>query len=666
MSLAPVKLDDLDWRAMVDAIRRRIPAASAGAWTLHSPVDPGVSLLELYAWLIEQRIFWVDQVPDSMVRASLRLLGVRQQGARAARTVLRVGPPGVAPASFVVPRHSEFLLEDSRPELRFTTTQATQGLPIAVDGVRVSSLRHGRSRELDGTRALPLFGTDGSAAELRFDFHLTAAPPTNFGAAFGVLLDLDVAPSIHPAWHPVDARSAPAPQTIRWWYSTAGGRRELDANQLVDDTLGLRRPGLLRFRPPAAAPWTEREAGSSRYSIWATIGSCAFAYAPRLLRAVPNVVVAEHRRAVSRGPLHADFLPLPARQFPLLLDSRRNRDGDGPLGKQARLRLRERDGSWRRWRATDDFTFHRSGARVFVIDRLRQQLQFGDGYQGRVPSLAAGDNLQWRFWMGGGSRGNVGAGRPWSMDAAASGCPCATAFNVVAGIGGSEAESIDAARARARAWTRRVTRAVTAADFEELALGTPGVDVARAHAAVGVHPLHACPVADAVTVFIVPWAPRSGEPAEEFVPTPRADAGMLAAVRKRLGRARLLGTQVFVRPAIYRAVALHVDVAGERGDASGVQATLFAALRGFLDPLSGGDRNPGTGWEFGTPLRPSMLLRRAQQALGPGLTVTRVAISLEGAAAEDCGDVAPGANALPWLQALSVTLTPAAVSGGLR
>jgi hypothetical protein len=26
MSLAPVKLDDLDWRGMVDAIRRRIPA----------------------------------------------------------------------------------------------------------------------------------------------------------------------------------------------------------------------------------------------------------------------------------------------------------------------------------------------------------------------------------------------------------------------------------------------------------------------------------------------------------------------------------------------------------------------------------------------------------------------------------------------------------------
>ena len=88
------------------------------------------------------------------------------------------------------------------------------------------------------------------------------------------------------------------------------------------------------------------------------------------------------------------------------------------------------------------------------------------------------------------------------------------ATNVVPGIGGAEAETIEAARDRARAHTRRVTRAVTARDFEELALATPGVDVARARAAVGAHPRHACPVADAVTVFILPWVPRgAGGPA---------------------------------------------------------------------------------------------------------------------------------------------------------
>ena len=68
-------LDDSPGTDDVAAIRRRIPAESGGTWTLHAPVDPGVTLLELYAWLLEQRLYWLDQVPDSFVRAVLRLLG---------------------------------------------------------------------------------------------------------------------------------------------------------------------------------------------------------------------------------------------------------------------------------------------------------------------------------------------------------------------------------------------------------------------------------------------------------------------------------------------------------------------------------------------------------------------------------------------------------------
>ncbi|MGT2476689.1 hypothetical protein [Paraburkholderia terrae] len=663
MSLAPVKLDDLDWRSMVEAIRRRIPSASGGDWTLHSPVDPGVTLLELYAWLIEQRIYWVDQMPDSMVRASLRLLGVRQSDARAARTILRVTLPGAAGKPFVVPRRAEFLLDESRPDIRFTTTHAA--LCMDAGNVAVFSLHRGRVHSLDATDALPLFGTDGTPAEVRFDFQLNAAPPAVFAAPFGVFIDLDVATQIGPAWHPSEARDAPPPQALRWWYSTASGRRELDARQLVDGTLGLRRPGLLRFLPPSDIPWSEFK--PSIYSLWATVDRCAFAYAPRLLRTVPDVVVAEHRRAVTRGPMHVDLLPLPSRELPLLPDARRNQDGDAPLGWQSWVLLRERGRTWQRWHATDDFTFSRSGARVFVVDRERQLLRFGDGYQGRVPALAPGNNLQWRVWMGGGTRGNVGSGLDWSAARAGPAGLFFAARNVVPGIGGADGETIDDARTRARAYTRRVTRAVTAADFEELARTTVGVDVARARAAVGMHPRHTCPVADAVTVFIVPWAPRGDSvPSDDFVATPVADEGMLAAVRKRLDRARLLGTQVFVRTVAYRAVDLHADVSGASEDAAAVRARLFGDLRTFLDPLTGGDSDPAEGWEFGAPLRPSMLLRRAQLSLAPGLTVTRVAIALDGLAAEDCRDTSPGQHGLPWLRSLTVTLSPAPFSGGLR
>ena len=71
MTLAPLQLDDLTWDDMVAAIRRRIPAESAGNWTLHAPADPGITLLELFAFLTEQRLYWLDQVPDAFVVAVL-------------------------------------------------------------------------------------------------------------------------------------------------------------------------------------------------------------------------------------------------------------------------------------------------------------------------------------------------------------------------------------------------------------------------------------------------------------------------------------------------------------------------------------------------------------------------------------------------------------------
>ncbi|HEY9283481.1 MAG TPA: hypothetical protein VIP46_08510, partial [Pyrinomonadaceae bacterium] len=84
--LETVKLDDLTWGEMVAAVRRRVAAASAGQWTLHAPVDPGITLLELFAYLLEQRVYWMDQVPDSLVRGALSLLGERPRATQAAAT----------------------------------------------------------------------------------------------------------------------------------------------------------------------------------------------------------------------------------------------------------------------------------------------------------------------------------------------------------------------------------------------------------------------------------------------------------------------------------------------------------------------------------------------------------------------------------------------------
>jgi hypothetical protein len=174
-------------------------------------------------------------------------------------------------------------------------------------------------------------------------------------------------------------------------------------------------------------------------------------------------------------------------------------------------------------------------------------------------------------------------------------------------------------------------------------------------------------VPGAVTVFVLPWAPRGddGDPAGR-VAAPMPDPGALSAVRAHLEQARMVGTEVWVCPPRYRTVRLAVRVLGDPVDAAAVRMRIDEALRRFLDPLEGGDDR--TGWPFGDPIRPSVLMREAMPAVPEG-EVDAVVIGLDGAPpSESCDEVRIGPHDLPALADVAVTFEPdtRSRSGGLR
>ncbi|WP_231406105.1 baseplate J/gp47 family protein [Streptomyces clavuligerus] len=312
------------------------------------------------------------------------------------------------------------------------------------------------------------------------------------------------------------------------------------------------------------------------------------------------------------------------------------------------------------WRPVPDFTFGAPGDRVFTLDRAAGALVFGDGLTGAVPR--PGDEVHVVYGLGGGREGNGGLTDNWlPADGPIARRGALSGANPVQAAGGADPETVAGARDRAGGSLGEVTRAVTAEDFVTLARTTPGVAVARAHASVGEHPGFPCAaVPGAVTVRIVPGVPRDDDPAGQ-VAAPVPDPGALCAVARRLAGARLLTSEVFVRPPDYREVALRVDLAGAPADRARVAAVLTAALRRHLDPLVGGE--DAGGWPFGGPLRPAALLRAAQRALGDLAEVAGVAIGLDGAApGEDCRDVRLRAAELPVLR--SVRTRVSAASGG--
>ncbi len=75
MPLPLPSLDDRDFTALMDEVRSLIPRYNPG-WTNFNPSDPGITLFELFAYLVEQDIYRVNQIPRRSYTAFLRLLGI--------------------------------------------------------------------------------------------------------------------------------------------------------------------------------------------------------------------------------------------------------------------------------------------------------------------------------------------------------------------------------------------------------------------------------------------------------------------------------------------------------------------------------------------------------------------------------------------------------------
>nr|MBA2540285.1 putative baseplate assembly protein [Deltaproteobacteria bacterium] len=86
--IPPPKLDDRTFNDIVEEAISMIPRY-APEWTNHNPSDPGITLIELAAWMTDLLIYRLNQVPDKNYVAFLNLLGIKLRAPRAARAVTR-------------------------------------------------------------------------------------------------------------------------------------------------------------------------------------------------------------------------------------------------------------------------------------------------------------------------------------------------------------------------------------------------------------------------------------------------------------------------------------------------------------------------------------------------------------------------------------------------
>lgn len=267
---------------------------------------------------------------------------------------------------------------------------------------------------------------------------------------------------------------------------------------------------------------------------------------------------------------------------------------------------------YRIWREVDSFALARDARFVYVVDRASGAIDFAsaarlpqeDGMLEMAPSeLAAipraGREIRLWYRRGGGAEGNVVAN---SLTVLKETIPGITVTNPAPASGGRAAETLDNAMVRAPHELYSLERAVTARDFERVAIRSSGA-IERARAVTGMDLWrHASP--GTVEVLMVPHVPeelRRGAMTEALV-TQYATGDALLRAQASLDERRPLGTNVVAGWVRYKGVRVKARVVVRRGeDPAQIRGRLLERLHALITPLPS-SLDP-TGWEFGESLR---------------------------------------------------------------
>lgn len=651
MPLPRPVLDTRTFDQLVAEGRAQLPRLTR-LHTDHNFSDPGMTLQELAAWLSEHNFYRFDRVTVEAQRAFLRLIGVSPRPAAVARTVVGIDSGRSSPVALP----ARMQLVDAAGGADFETVDA-----LTVSPARIVHVLGGRTQLADCTqqneapydRTRPEIGSflplgprphAGAALYLGFDrmpgepgqrvslYVWTTTPERDAATRVALIAEwATLRAEVKRTCPCTPAAAARVPdwrdhywaRTV-WEYRRPSGRWT-PLEGVVDETRALTLSGYVRFRAPDDP--AAGGAGPHHY-IRCRLVAGRYECAPRIDCLLANAVTVEHAVTIPREPLgtsrgHAAER-YTAKHAPMVAGS-------------TALEVVNAGSAEAGWREVPEWDGVGAHDRAYRLEPQTATLTLGNGLRGMPAS--AGAQLFLGYRRGSGPAGNVAARTLERFDGGAANAARVPAWQViapdlsvrqpVAAFGGAPAETLEAAKARAVEALAAVHKAVTLADFETLALCTPGVAVARARAIAETHPAVPCyRAAGSVTVVVIPECPG---------PHPVPSAAMLRAVREFLHPRRLVATEVHVAAPRYVRVTvhatLHADAGAERSD---LARAARAAIDAYLHPLTGYD---GRGWPAGRAVYRAEMM--ALLAALPGVAcVTALGLQRKGDAAPRCGNVA--------------------------
>lgn len=453
------QLDELTYDQMVRRAVSRIPAMTE-EWTDYNAHDPGITVLQTYAWLVDMLNYYMNATGDAHILKYLKLLGIRPEPARAA-------------GGFVVLKADEEQVQI--PE----GTQLFAGeIPFEVP--RDVQVRPNRLlfyiNEVDGQGMdLTAFTEDGEYAPAFAEhFQEQAILYWGFERPLGTEAELYVCVEETGERVPFEDRFSLC--DLRWQYYTAAGWKDVCSVQ--DDTCGFLRsericlelsePMELFAHPdgPGAAYTIRCMAKENTYDVLPRIGSVYTGLLP--VRQVQCLQKPGERILLGRTDGCANQeLPFQMR---------------GVCGMELELESAREGEESQTWNRVEDLNQAGYQDRVFCFSEQEQCIRFGDGIHGVQPSVGQKvflKNLTCSLY----GKGNVRKGElcafarpelyPWKVE------------NPRAIVDGRDGESVQELLERMEDTLFTQQRMVTREDYEKAVQETPGLKIDKVHVIAG-------------------------------------------------------------------------------------------------------------------------------------------------------------------------------------
>jgi predicted phage baseplate assembly protein len=623
MALPVPKLDDRQFQDIVDEAKKRIPHYCQ-EWTDHNVSDPGVTLIELFAWMTDIMLYRMNQVPDLHYVKFMEMLGIKLQEPTPARVPITFWLTSPQATAVTIPMGTEVATtqtETKRPivfttdldfAIRVPELKTLKNYAADVVGARrlrelnILRLKAGLLDQVEGTAIFSPkpqvddalyfgFTNDLSHHILRFEM--------NFNSAFGA----GIVPDLPPYEWEVSTGHEQMPwATCEKDEDTTRGMNMAGHMQIHLPKMGRGEQDLYWVRVRVKQPTAEETKG----------GMTAYDKSPRLLQlgaviSIGCTIPATHAQAINRELLGiSDGTPgqrFQLQAMPILAPRKADEtllvkldpDEQNPNEHLAGPDQVER------WQEVKDFANSQETDPHFTLDSVTGELRFGPAIRqpngeikryGRVPPRSATLIFK-KYRHGGGLAGNVNKGM---LNTPKTAIPYVKRVsNRQDAKGGTDTQTLEAAMMQMPSLLRARDRAVTAEDFEFLAQAAAREVIGRVKCLQPLPTDAGRVVPGQVYVLVIPAVKRKeGYLTEQEL---RSQPDDLARVTAYLDERRLLTTRLVVSAPAYHWVAIRVTLREAPGtDRDAVSVEIRRRLYHFLNPLTGGyDKK---GWPFGRTL----------------------------------------------------------------